>query len=154
MGHSHSLFLTSTQTWNTSSRGVHKHMSLCMCYISRSMSSMITCSPYNVGFPRSCQAAQHTALQIKADSHSVPLSLTHCMCPHLINLPRVPLARSTHVRTHTELPQSVSSLCSLCSSHLLRATKQEKRVQGSQDDCITVSPPHCCICHMDARDYL
>lgn len=49
---------------------------------------------------------------------------------------------------HTKLPESISSFCSICSSRLVCGMNKEK----VQDDCITVSP-HCCICHMDTRDY-
>lgn len=112
------------------------------------MIPLIYSTPYNAVFPVSCQAVQRMVLQIKADSPSVPLSLTHLMCLHLIDLPRVPSVYSTHVLTHSR----TSSVCLLTLLSLLFSFGLwNVNGKGNQDDCITVSP-HCCIGHMDTRD--
>lgn len=132
-------------------------MCLCMPLVHRphilTMISMINSTSYNVGFPLSCQAAQHMALQIKADSGSVLLSLTTLNVPTsnqssssaVSSFPRMWI----HTVTHTGLPQLISSLCF---SRWACGMSQEKGAR-SWDDCVTISP-HCCICHMDTRDFL
>lgn len=55
-------------------------------------------------------AVQHMALQIKAHSHSVPLSLTHWICPYLINLCQEPSVQYTRVHPHS-YTQNFLTLC-------------------------------------------
>lgn len=60
-----------------------------MCHFHPTVISVTNCTSNNVGFPDVCQVERHMASQIKADTHSVPLSVTLGMCPHLMNLPRL-----------------------------------------------------------------
>lgn len=89
--------------------------------------SMINCTSHNVGFPRGCQAALHMASQIKADSHSVPLSPTLQSEPTSNQSSSSAFGVLANTVTHTGLPQSASPLSLLFSFGLWEQARKRHR---------------------------